>query len=217
MKKNLPSKKIAEQHTEKKVKYVGTEQWLNPKTGVLEEFHVTSIEERDFNFSKVWMKNFIMTLDMVGNQKTRLALWIIDNLNKENQLIATCRSIAESTDISLKTVSTTMKILQDSNFLQRTGNGVYTVNPDIYFKGTRNARLNVLNQYQELGAKRPQVSDQEKIKMLENSISTLQKELTKLKSNSNVIDTEVQPAMEIIGNEVHLVERATEIKKGIKK
>lgn len=216
MEKKLPSKRPSEQHTEKLVKYIGTEQWLNPRTGDIEEFQVTNIQERDFNFSKVWMKNFIMTLDMVGNQKTRLALWIIDNLTKENQLIATFRGMSEETGISLDTVRLTMKILQEANFLRKSGNGVYTVNPDIYFKGTRNARLNILNQYQELGDQRQPLTDEQKIKRLESSITVLQGELSKLKAKTKVVDAEFDGQLEMLPNG-QIVERATEVKKGIKK
>lgn len=99
--------------TEKKVKYVGTEQYINARTGEIEDFCVTSIEERDYNFHKVWMRNFVSTLDIVGNQKTRLCLWIIDHLNKDNQLLYTYRQIASTTTMSLETVRTT--ILQSTH------------------------------------------------------------------------------------------------------
>ena len=132
--------KTNEQHTSKKIKVIGSEKFINAETGELEEFQVTSIEERDFNFSKVWMRNFITTLDLVGNQKIRLALWIIENVNKENQLISTFRNMSDETGISLFTVRETMKILQEANFLKKSSHGVYTVNPDIVFKGTRNDR-----------------------------------------------------------------------------
>lgn len=187
--------KTNEQHTSKKIKVIGSEKFINAETGELEEFQVTNIEERDFNFSKVWMRNFITTLDLVGNQKIRLALWIIENVNKENQLISTFRNMSDETGISLFTVRETMKILQEANFLRKSSNGVYTVNPDIVFKGTRNARLNVLNQYQELGTSRPKLTDNEKIEQLKNSISVLQSELNKLIQKQNVIDTEIEPQL----------------------
>ncbi len=192
---NELAKRTNEQHTSKKVKIVGSEKFINAETGELEEFQVTSIEERDFNFSKVWMRNFIATLDLVGNQKTRLALWIIENVNKENQLISTFRSMSDETGISLFTVRETMKILQEANFLKKSSNGVYTVNPEIVFKGNRNARLNVLNQYQELGTSRPKLTDDEKIEQLKNSISVLQNELNKLTQKQNVIDAEIEPQL----------------------
>ncbi len=143
-------KKSVKNSTTKRVKVVGTQQWLNPNTNQMEDFQVVLMEDRDFNFHKVWMHNIVMSLDLIGNQKTKLAFWIIDNLNKENQLIMTYRQIAEKSGISLDTVRVTMKALIESNFLRRINQGAYCVNPDVLFKGSRNGRLNVLLQYQAL-------------------------------------------------------------------
>lgn len=135
--------------TSKKVKVVGHAQYINANDGTVEDFQVMSIEDRDFNFHKVWLEHIISSLDLIGNQKTRLAFWIIDNLDKENKLTMTYRQIAEKSGISLDTVRVTMKSLMDSNFLERINQGAYRVNPDVVFKGTRSGRLNVLYQYNE--------------------------------------------------------------------
>ena len=136
--------------TTRKTKVVGTETFVNQATGELQDMQVISIEDRDFNFTKVWMMNIINSIELIGNQKTRLAFWIIENLNRENQLVMTQRQIAEKTGISVKTVSITMKALQEANFLRKINGGAYCVNPDVLFKGTRNNRMNVLLQYSKL-------------------------------------------------------------------
>jgi len=133
--------------TSKKVKVIGTQQYVNANTGEVEDFQVVNIEERDFNFHKIWIEHIIQSLDLIGNQKTRLAFWIIDNLNKENQLTMTYRQISEKSGISYQTVSRTMTALIESNFLVKINQGCYQVNPDVIFKGTRNGRMNVLYQY----------------------------------------------------------------------
>lgn len=166
------------QTTSKKVKYVGTEQFINVETGEVQDFDVSNIEERDFNFHKVWMRNFISTLDIVGNQKTKLCFWIIDNLNKENQLSYTYRQISEKTGISLETVRVTMNVLLESNFLRRQNQGCYIVNPDIIFKGTRNGRMNILNQYHDANA--PQISDEERLERLLAAMEKLRKQAEQL-------------------------------------
>ena len=169
----------AEQTTSKKVKVIGTQTYINATTGELEDMQVQSIEDRDFNFTKIWMKNLIATMELVGNQKTKLAYWIIDNLNKENQLIITYRKMSEETKISIETVRMTMKILLDADFLRKIQNGVYIVNPDIVFKGTRGARLNVLNIYQN-EAQHITMTDDEKIKNYRSSIKYLEEKIKKL-------------------------------------
>lgn len=168
------------QQTEKKVKYVGVQQYINANTGEIENFCVTSIEERDYNFYKVWMRNFVSTLDIVGNQKTRLCFWIIDHLNKENQLLYTYRQIATATNMSLETIRITMKILLEADFLRRINQGCYIVNPDVLFKGSRNGRMNILNQYHDTKKETEKISDEERLAHLLETIEKLKKEASDL-------------------------------------
>lgn len=133
--------------TRKKVKVIGTETYIKQATGELKELQLIDIEERDFNFHKVWLQHILNSIDLIGNQKTKLAFWIIEHLNKENQLTMTQRQIAQKSGISLDTVRLTMKALLDSNFLVKQNIGVYMVNPDVVFKGGKTDRLNILIQY----------------------------------------------------------------------
>lgn len=183
---------MAKQQTQKKMKVVGTQQFINVQTGEVEDFQVTSIEERDFNFHKVWMKNFINTLDLVGNQKTKLCFWIIDNLNKENQLCMTYRQISEKTNISLETVRITMKLLLEADFLRRVNTGCYVVNPDVLFKGSRSGRLNVLNTYTDIEKHEvSEISLDDKIKSLQTTIASLTKALEKLVSEAAAAESQL--------------------------
>ena len=134
-------------NTKKKVKIIGTENYIKQDTGEIKEMQVINVEERDFNFHKVWLGHIINSIDLIGNQKTKLAFWIIENLNKENQLIMTQRKIAEKTGMSMQTVSLTIKALIESNFLVKINSGAYRVNPNVLFKGGKTDRLNVLIEY----------------------------------------------------------------------
>lgn len=72
----------------------------------------------------------INSLKLISNKKTKLVLWILDNLDSENQLIMNYRQISKKTGISYQTVSRTMSALIECNFLQRINQGAYRVNPD---------------------------------------------------------------------------------------
>src|SRR5699024_11756062 len=91
--------------------------------------------------------NILEKINKIKNQKIRVVILIIENINKKNELIMTYRVIAEKTNTSLQTVSETMKALQESNLLSKIRNGYYRVNPDVIFKGGRNDRMNVLLRY----------------------------------------------------------------------
>ena len=135
--------------TTKKVKVVGTKQYVDSLTGEVETMQVISIEERDFNFHKIWLKSILSTFDLIGNKKVKLAMWLIDHLDSENKLIGTQRAIATQAGCSLSTVSETMKSLQEADFLQKINSGAYRINPDIIFKGSRTDRMNVLFEYRK--------------------------------------------------------------------
>lgn len=165
--------------TSKKVKVVGQQEYINATTGEVESFNVTRIEDRDFDFHKIWLRNFVSTLDIVGNKKTRLCMWIVENIDKNNHLIGTLRSIAERSGTSLETVRVTMKVLQDADFLRRVQMGLYIVNPDVVFQGDHKARLNLLNQYSTV--EQVELTDQEKLEHIESSIRRLSKEAEALR------------------------------------
>lgn len=133
--------------TRKKVKFLGTKEFIDKETGEIHKMQVTDIEERDANFHKIWLGHMLESLDMIGNQKIRVAMFILNNVNKENEFIMTYRVIAEKTGISLQTITETMKALQESNFLKKIRNGYYRLNPDIIFKGGKEDRLEVLIRY----------------------------------------------------------------------
>ena len=135
--------------TSKKQKYIGSEEFINAETGELVPMQVVSIEDKDFNFHKVWLQHLIESIDCISNQKLRLAFWIIDNLNKENQLVMTQRVIANKTSMSLDTVSKTMKALQTSDppFLIKINSGAYMVNPNIIWKGSHTSRMGIIYDY----------------------------------------------------------------------
>ena len=136
--------------TRKKVKVIGTETYIKQATGELKEMQLIDIEERDFNFHKVWLQHILNSIDLIGNQKTKLSFWIIEHLNKENQLTMTQRQIAQKSGISIDTVRLTMKALMDSNFLIKQNMGVYMINPYVVFKGGKTDRLNILIQYHDI-------------------------------------------------------------------
>ena len=135
--------------TTKKQKFVGYKELIDPKTGEIYPMQVNVVEDRDFNFHKLWLKNFINSLDNITNQRLKLAFWIIDHLDRENKLIATQRKMAKDTGMSLNTVSVTMKALQEGNppFLMQMQSGVYKVNPNIIFKGSHNNRMGICYEY----------------------------------------------------------------------
>lgn len=138
--------------TQKKIssnKVIGTRNLVDTQTG--EEINTTETVSgtQDINFHKVWLFNLIQTLDILGGKKIKVVNYILDNLDDStNVLIATQREIAQKSGVSLQTVSSTMKKLVDSNFLQKR-TGVYMVNPDILVKGKNPKRQYLLMRFEQ--------------------------------------------------------------------
>ena len=139
--------------TTKKQKFTGYKTLVDPETGETYPMQMNVLEERDFNFHKIWFQHLVQSLDEISNQKLRLAFWIIDHLDRENKLTMTQRKIADETKISIQTVNRTMKALQESNppFLVKINSGAYRVNPDVIFKGSHSNRMGVCYKYYNEG------------------------------------------------------------------
>lgn len=138
--------------TTKKQRFVGVKELVDPATGEVFPMQIQTIEDRDFNFHKIWLQHFVNSLDGIANQKLRLAFWIIDNLDKENKLVKTQRTIAKESGISYETVNRTLQALCESEdgsipFLQKIQSGAYRVNPEIIFKGSHHNRMGIVYEY----------------------------------------------------------------------
>ena len=138
-------------HTTKRMKIVGVKSFVDQATNEIEEMQVVEFIDRDFNFHKIWLEHLIRSIELIGNQKLKVAFHIIDNLDRDNRFISTYPKIADSVGVSIDTVKKTIKALIESDFLKKIQVGVYQVNPDIIFKGSQKDRLNVLTVYQKEG------------------------------------------------------------------
>lgn len=134
--------------TTKKQKFVGVK-ILYDENGQAYPMQMNVLEDRDFNFHKVWLQHLVNSLDSISNQKLRLAFWIIDHLDQENKLIMTQRAISEKSGMSYQTVSRTMRALQEGEpaFLVKINSGAYRVNPDVIWKGHHSNRMGICFEY----------------------------------------------------------------------
>lgn len=141
--------------TTKKQKFIGIREFIDAETGEVVPMQVNNVEERDFNFHKMWLKNFIEGVDTISNKKMKLAFWIVDNLNSENQLLFTFQQMAEKTGLHYDTVVKTMRELQkgDPPFLKKLHAGLYQVNPDIIYKGSHKSRMGIIYQFGSVASK----------------------------------------------------------------
>ena len=137
----------------KKQKIIGKQKYINSETGeVIDCLVVEKNIENDYNFHKIWINDLMSILDLIGGKKLTILNYLLKNINNNNNMIITTyRKISKELNISLQTVTDTMKILQESNFIKRVQNGVYMINPDIIVKGNSNKRQRLLIEYVKIG------------------------------------------------------------------
>lgn len=70
--------------TTKKQVFVGMKELVDTETGEIIPVQLKQVEDRDFNFHKIWLQMFINGLDGIANKKMKLAFWIIDNLELQS-------------------------------------------------------------------------------------------------------------------------------------
>ena len=133
----------------KKLKSIGTKEYIDAQTGEKTTMQVVSMEDRDFNFEKIWLGHLMNALDTIGNKKMVVVLWLLHNKNNENIIIANQRQISQSASVSIQTVNETIKALKEVDFLKQVEgtSGVYQINPDVIFKGSNSKRMSVLLEY----------------------------------------------------------------------
>jgi DNA-binding transcriptional regulator YhcF (GntR family) len=131
----------------KKTKIVGTEQYINAATGVIEDFQVVRIEDADFNFDKFWVSQLLTAIEEFGNQKVKLLMYLIQNRERSNNaIIKTVRELEVATGISKDTICKTLKILEAHGIVKRK-TGVIFVSPSVVFRGSHNNRRRILLEY----------------------------------------------------------------------
>lgn len=107
---------------------------LHDDDGNFFDVQFQSIRGSDRGFTKVWLDSFMDKLDVIGNQKLKVAFWLIRHADRGTNLIDySLRQIAEKSGIGLSTVIRTIDALQETDFIRRV-NKSYMLNPDVLYK-----------------------------------------------------------------------------------
>lgn len=141
--RKAPSKKTVSS----KITRVGKAEYINQKTGEVEQFNVIEEHDQDFNFQKIWLGHLLESLDVLGNAKIKVLNYLLANKNSDNQIIGTQRVIADNVGVSVPVVNETIKKLKEVNAIKQVSNGVLMLNPEIVFQGKHSKRMNILLKY----------------------------------------------------------------------
>lgn len=99
------------------------------------EFRSKNNRRSDINFHKIWLKDLAKVLSILGNQKIKLLSYIFENMDYNNKIIGSIRTLAEKLNMSNETVSSTLRALKKNDTIRQLEEGVFMLNPDLLVKG----------------------------------------------------------------------------------
>lgn len=111
--------------TKTKSKYTGKETWAKlDNEGNIIEVKEVDIFERPVdgraNFMITYLSEVINLIDTLGNKKMQVVKYILKEMEKSNNiLVITSRELSQKCNVSLQTVTDTLKLLEGANLIQR--------------------------------------------------------------------------------------------------
>lgn len=105
--------------------YTGKETWAKlDDEGKIIEVKEVDIFERPVdgraNFMITYLSEVINLIDTLGNKKMQVVKYILKEMEKSNNiLVITTRELSTKCNVSLQTVTDTLKLLEGANLIQR--------------------------------------------------------------------------------------------------
>lgn len=111
--------------TKTKSTYTGKETWakLDGEGNIIEVKEVDIFErpvDGRSNFMITYLSEVINLIDTLGNKKMQVVKYILKEMEKSNNiLVITSRELSQKCNVSLQTVTDTLKLLEGANLIQR--------------------------------------------------------------------------------------------------
>ncbi len=87
-------------------------------------------------FAITYLASIIQMIDNIGNKKMQVVKYILKNMDSNNKLSETVREIAKGSGCSLRTVSDTLKTLEDCQIIAKK-TGTVMLSPKLAHKGNK--------------------------------------------------------------------------------
>lgn len=125
------------------------ENWglINLDTGEVTE--IDRVDSSPGRWEKVWSKTLANMLDTTGDQQTKVIATLIRRRDMANFVNLTTEEIAEKAKVSRKTVTRTLKALEDKNFIHRIRNGKLMFSPHVMRRGETSQGLAVVTMWEQ--------------------------------------------------------------------
>ncbi len=129
--------------------------WICQETGeVVEGVSIYKPINRN-GFMITYITEIINLLDTLGTKKMKIVKYLLQEMEKSNNtILTTTRKLADKTNTSPTTVTETLKLLEDSQIIQRT-TGAIMINPKLIHKGTNEKEKMLMTRFYSFDSETP--------------------------------------------------------------
>lgn len=126
------------------------DEWVNTRTGeIVTSVSITKTVSRS-NFMITYLGMIINMLDGIGNKKMTVISYILKNMDKKNNvLLITNRDLAKKCNVSLDTVTKTIKLLKENKLLV-TKTNFLMISPKLVHRGDAGKEAALLTRFKEI-------------------------------------------------------------------
>lgn len=165
--------------TTKKLRVVGTETYVNSRTGKVLEMNVVQIRDGDANFQKIWISQILAAVDELSSKKLKFVMYLIKKSSENNNIIPmTVEELAKESGVGRTTILETLRALVKADVVKRKRGSLF-VNPSFVFKGSYHSRMNVLFQYESVGG---EIDEEEQIRLALQEVEALEEKSNQLRA-----------------------------------
>jgi len=142
---------MARQGKKNQVIYSGKRRLQDLETGEIIEADDMLKKTSRNGFMITYLTAIVQLIDTLGNKKMQVVKYILNNMDKStNTLIMTTRELAKKSDVSIKTVIETLKILEEAQIITRK-TGAIMIHPQLMHRGDQGKERFLLTRFQEWG------------------------------------------------------------------
>lgn len=124
-------------------------EYIDKETGEVKEVVEITKEVGRNGFNITYFSFLAQALDLIGGKKIKVLNYILENMDSNNILYISNRKLAEKCEVSLFTVSKTLKTLRDADLIS-TQTNLIIVNPKLLHQGDINKEKAIMVRFKEI-------------------------------------------------------------------
>lgn len=143
-----------------------TEEIIDSSTG--EILLNSSIKNKDKNFYKFWIDNFMPYMEEHFDKKQITFFKLVKLMDKHNKINLTMKDICKKINITDRYFRNQFNELKRFDMIRKIKNGTYMINPDIIYRSTSENRNIALKEYYGVSPSKEFIQERERQKKIKN-------------------------------------------------